>query len=102
MKGLKRSHGWMLLGLLALTLGLLACQRPATPNKIVFRYWGDIEEAKIIDVLVKDFKVSHPNIEVMNQRVAAGGGPYDDKLSIMFAAKSAPDVFLVSSYYSDK
>lgn len=71
-------------------------------NLIRFMYWGDLKEIAIVDNLITQFKKENPGIQIENQRVAAGGPAYDEKLTTLFAGKQEPEVFLVSSYYSDK
>ena len=71
-------------------------------DKIQFMYWGDLKEIEIVNGLIAKFNQENPGIQIENQRVAAGGPQYDEKLTTLFAGKQEPDVFLVSSYYADK
>jgi multiple sugar transport system substrate-binding protein len=85
----------------ALGLALAACGT-RRDDTIRFMYWGDLKEIAIVDGLMETFKQENPGIKIENQRVAAGGPQYDEKLTTLFAGKEEPEVFLVSSFYSDK
>ncbi len=57
--------------------------------------WGDIEEAKIIQAAVNDFKKVHPGVEVKLQR--APYGEYITKVLTQFSGGMAPDVMAVNA-----
>lgn len=87
------------LSLLGLALlGLLSgCRRGAhDPNTIRFRYWGDIEEVKIVEGLLKEFEQAHPGIHIVPERKSADGN-YTDILLQEFVAGVAPDVIFTST-----
>jgi ABC-type glycerol-3-phosphate transport system substrate-binding protein len=86
-------------GLFALATG--GCKKN-DEDTIRFMYWGDLKEIQIIDELMARFKRENPGVKIENQRVAAGGPQYDEKLTTLFAGKQEPEVFLVSSYYASK
>ena len=66
-------------------------------NGIVLRCigWGGIEEAKIIQEAVDEFKKAHPGVEVVLQ--SAPYGEYITKLLTQFSAGLAPDVMAVNA-----
>lgn len=57
--------------------------------------WGGVEEAKIVQAAVDDFKKAHPGVEVQLQR--APYGEYIPKLLTEFAAGLAPDVIAINA-----
>ena len=92
---MRQSRGWM--AALVLAAGLAAgCKRGADPNTIRFRYWGDTEEVKIIESLLKDFEAANPGVHVKPERKNADS-TYGDVLLQEFAANTAPDVIFVST-----
>jgi ABC-type glycerol-3-phosphate transport system substrate-binding protein len=52
------------LAALTLLLALTGCRNAADPGAIRFRFWGDVEEVKIIEGLIRDFEAAHPGIKV--------------------------------------
>ena len=92
---MRQSNKWVL-GLV-LALGLVSgCKRGADPNTIRFRYWGDTEEVKIIEGLLKEFEAANPGVKVKPERKNADS-TYADVLLQEFAANTAPDVIFVST-----
>lgn len=57
--------------------------------------WGAVEESKIIQSAVDDFKAAHPGVEVVLQR--APYNEYITKLLTEFSAGLAPDVMAVNA-----
>jgi multiple sugar transport system substrate-binding protein len=90
-----------LAGILLGCLALCGCGRH-DENTVRFMYWGDLKEIEIVNQMIEAFKKENPGIKVENQRVAAGGPQYDEKLTTLFAGRQEPEVFLVSSYYASK
>ncbi len=82
---------WLLGAVLA-----AGCKHGADPNTIRFRYWGDTEEVKIIEGLLKDFQAANPGVTVKPERKNADS-TYADVLLQEFAAGTAPDVIFVST-----
>ncbi len=64
-------------------------------NTIRFRYWGDLEEIRIIEELCKEFEKAHPGVHVKPERKTPDI-TYADVLLQEFAANNAPDVIFVS------
>ena len=92
---MRQGKKWM--AALLLAAGLVAgCKRGADPNTIRFRYWGDTEEVKIIESLLKDFETANPGVHVKAERKNADS-TYGDVLLQEFAADTAPDVIFVST-----
>jgi multiple sugar transport system substrate-binding protein len=57
--------------------------------------WGAVEENKIVQAAINDFKKAHPGVEVILQR--APYGEYITKLLTDFSANQAPDVMAVNA-----
>jgi multiple sugar transport system substrate-binding protein len=79
-----------------LLAALVGCKREADPNSIRFRYWGDTEEVKIIESLLKDFEQANPGVKIRPERKNSDG-TYADVLLTEFGAGTAPDVMFVST-----
>ena len=58
-------------------------------TELTILHWGDNDEIRIVDELVKAFEAEHPDIRV--NRLHASD--YDTKLNTMFAAGDPPDLF---------
>ena len=63
--------------------------RKDTRTELTILHWGDNDEIKIVDTLVKAFEAENPDIKV--NRIHASD--YDTKLNTMFAAGDPPDLF---------
>jgi multiple sugar transport system substrate-binding protein len=88
--------------LLAFLLLALAggCRRAAAPDgRITIRYmaWGNPAQLQVERQIVEEFEKRHPNIHVHLFMVP--GSSYLDKLQLMLASRTAPDVFRVDQYY---
>jgi multiple sugar transport system substrate-binding protein len=79
-----------------LTQASLGCHKAADPNTVRFRFWGDLEEVKIIDGLIHDFETANPGIHVKAER-KPDPATYADNLMTEFASGSAPDVIFVDT-----
>jgi multiple sugar transport system substrate-binding protein len=77
-------------------MGSNGCKRGTDPNTIRFRYWGDTEEVKILESLLKDFEQANPGVKIRPERKNADG-TYADVLLTEFGAGTAPDVVFVST-----
>jgi multiple sugar transport system substrate-binding protein len=94
---MRQSKKWLAAACLILGLGLAAgCKKGADANTIRFRYWGDTEEVKIIEGLLKEFEAANPGVKVRPERKNADSS-YADVLLQEFAANTAPDVIFVST-----
>ncbi|MES2200808.1 MAG: sugar ABC transporter substrate-binding protein [candidate division FCPU426 bacterium] len=86
----------LVLAILLANVMLAGCvKHKQDPNTIRFRYWGDLEEIRILEQLCKDFEAAHPGVHVKPERKESGPA-YSDILLQEFAAKRAPDVMFVS------
>ena len=86
------------LTVLALLLGLAlsGCHSAPDAHSIRFRFWGDVEEVKIIEGLIHDFEAAHPGLHVKAER-KPDAGTYADNLMTEFASHTAPDVIFTDT-----
>lgn len=82
--------------ILAVTGLALAGCKGQDANTIRFRFWGDTEEVRIIEAMVKEFEAANPGIKVRPERKEASA-VYADVLLQEFAADRAPDVIFAST-----
>lgn len=92
-----RTTAALLFGLLALA----SCQRQADPNVLRLRYWGDSEEIRIMQGLLKDFEAAHPGVHIKAERKHADAS-YLDTLMKEFAGGTAPDVIFTATDQFDR
>jgi multiple sugar transport system substrate-binding protein len=86
--------------ILALVLGLAVmfsagCKSKGGPVTLRCLGWGDIEEGKVLQQAVDEFRKIHPNVEVRLER--APFGEYITKILTQFSAGNAPDVMAVNA-----
>lgn len=89
-------HGMKALAMVAVLASIVGCTKKVDPNSIRFRYWGDTEEVKIIESMLKEFQQENPGVTIRPERKNADG-TYADVLLQEFAADTAPDVIFVST-----
>jgi multiple sugar transport system substrate-binding protein len=89
-------QGIKALAWVAIVAVIAGCGKQADPNSIRFRYWGDTEEVKIIEGMLKEFEQANPGVKIRPERKNADG-TYADVLLQEFAANTAPDVIFVST-----
>ncbi|MHA6480855.1 ABC transporter substrate-binding protein [Paenibacillus sp. strain BS8-2] len=70
--------------------GATETEKPKKQVKLQFSIWGNDAHKAMYEELVKAFQVEHPNVEV--EIVTIPFADYQQKLSIMLASKTAPDV----------
>jgi multiple sugar transport system substrate-binding protein len=58
--------------------------------KLQFSMWGNDEQKKMYEGLIDEFKTTHPGIDVEIMTIPFAD--YQQKLSIMLASKTAPDI----------
>lgn len=82
--------------LLSLALGC-ACS-PEKDNRIQLRYmaWGNVQQLAIEQKIVDEFNKRNPDINVRLFKVP--GTSYRNKMVVMFASRTAPDVVRVDHY----
>ena len=87
--------GWaLILGGLA-CLGSWGCAHQPKGVVLTCIGWGAVEENKILQAAVDDFKKAHPGVEVQLQR--APYNEYITKLLTQFSGGLAPDVMAVNA-----
>lgn len=58
--------------------------------KLTFSIWGNDTHKAMYETLIENYRKDHPNVSV--EIMTIPGGDYQQKLSIMMASKTAPDV----------
>lgn len=79
-----------------LAVGVAGCKPAQDAQTIRFRYWGDTDEVKIIEGLLKDFEAANPGVKIHPERKNSDS-TYADVLLTEFASNTAPDVIFVST-----
>jgi multiple sugar transport system substrate-binding protein len=96
-------HGWGLLALLlaVAVLCLPGCARSEAGDagRVTIRYmaWGNPEQLAVERQIAAEFEKRHPGIHVHLFMVP--GSAYSDKLQLMLASRTAPDVVRADHYY---
>lgn len=88
---------WFTFFVLAALLVSMVCFTPIqAADKIELRYytWDDATGIQFINQVVKNFTAKHPNISVKVE--SASYGDYWQKLQIMIASQTAPDIFQIN------
>ncbi len=91
---------WALRGLLF--VGLSGCTRAPEEdaNRILFSFWGTVQQEKAEQELIRAFEEAHPEIKV--DTLVIGGARYAEKIQAMFVGDVAPDVVMVNfTNYND-
>jgi len=83
----------LFLGLLL--FGPLGCLKNSGKVTLSCIGWGGVEENKIVQSAIDDFKKAHPDVEVVLQR--APYGDYITKILTDFSANQAPDVMAINA-----
>jgi len=85
------------LGGAALLAGAAGCAGPSD-GRTVLRYmaWGNPEQLQVDEHLAREFEKRNPKVRVHVYRVP--GSSYADKLQLMLASRTAPDVMRVDHY----
>jgi len=84
--------------LLSLAL-LLALASPAAAKvQLTYYHRSNITEAEWAKAVIERFNAAHPHIEVISLPSGTGGGPeYAEKLAVLRASGTAPDIFFGST-----
>jgi len=69
-------------------------QSASSENKIVFSLWGSVDQMKVDQQIIDEFKQSHTNVEFQIIHIPSQTR-YNDKLLTMLAGGTAPDVMFV-------
>ncbi len=95
MRGGRRWGSVALVGGLALLISTVA---QAEKVRIVYYHRSNTTEAEWAKAVIARFQELHPDIEVQSLPSGTGGGPdYAEKLAVLRASGSAPDVFFGST-----
>ncbi|MEX2381326.1 MAG: sugar ABC transporter substrate-binding protein [Opitutales bacterium] len=81
---------------------LAGCTRPpeVDANRILFSFWGSVQQQKAEEEIIRAFEEAHPDIQV--EMMVIGGPRYAEKIQAMFVGNVAPDVVMVNfNYYDD-
>ena len=82
-----------------LALAVCGCSQAPKDDRITLRYmaWGNPEQLQVEREIADEFEKRHPHIRVHLFMVP--GNAYQDKLQLMLASRTAPDVLRVDHYY---
>ena len=82
-----------------LVSGCLPSLRPEKPGQVTLNYmaWGNFEQLAVEQQICDAFEKAHPDVRVHLFMVP--GSAYTDKLQLMLASRTAPDVMRVDHYY---
>lgn len=85
--------------LLAIALAGAGCRSAARDGRTTIRYmaWGNPEQLQVERQLIAEFEKRYPQYRVHLFMVP--GGAYQDKVQLMLASRTAPDVLRVDHYY---
>ena len=84
---------FFLFAVVAAALSIQGC-RNRKHATLRLRYWGDLEEIRIVEGICRDFEKTHPGVHIAAERKDFAG--YADLLLQEFAADVAPDVIFLS------
>lgn len=84
-----------LLILILLPFILCACTRNNI-EEISFSSWGSITETEILTRLISDYEQKNPNIKIRFMHIPQN---YFQKLHLLFASSTAPDVIFINNLY---
>lgn len=85
-----------LLLLLLSSILLCGCTAKTDVTTVSFASWGSITEVEIINKIISDFEKENPEIRIQFMHVPQN---YFQKLHLLFASNSAPDVLFVNNLY---
>ncbi len=75
---------------------LSGCRLKNQAKEISFSSWGSVTEVKIIKELISDFEKENPDIKINFIHIPQN---YFQKLHLLFASNTAPDVVFVNNLY---
>lgn len=90
----------LIAGAAALLFFFASCTRPAEEdaNRILFSFWGSVQQQKAEEEIIRAFRKAHPEIQVDTMVI---GSRYPDKIQAMFVGNAAPDVVMVNFFQYD-
>lgn len=84
-----------LIALLSLFV-LCGCSNKYQQNILTFTSWGSITEVKILKQLISNFEKENPSVKINFIHIPQN---YFQKLHLLFASNSAPDVLFINNLY---
>lgn len=85
----------ILVGLISICL-LTGCSPKDFAEEIVFYSWGSVSEVKIIQNIISEFEKENSDIKIKFLHTPQN---YFQKLHLLFASKTAPDVIFINNLY---
>ena len=70
-----------------------------TRDVIQFASWGSKSEVEIIKPILKDFEKENPSIKIDFMHIPQN---YFQKIHLLFASNTAPDVIFINNHYFHK
>lgn len=75
---------------------LSGCSLKQTQEEISFASWGSVTEVRVLKQIINDFESENPDIKVKFMHTPQN---YFQKLHLLFASNSAPDVIFINNLY---
>ena len=75
---------------------ITACTNQQSKEELSFSSWGSITEVQVIHKVISDFEKQNPEIQVKFMHIPQN---YFQKLHLLFAASTPPDVIFINSLY---
>lgn len=75
---------------------LSGCSPKSTQEEIAFASWGSVTEVGVLKQIINDFESENPDIKIKFMHTPQN---YFQKLHLLFASKSAPDVIFINNLY---
>jgi ABC-type glycerol-3-phosphate transport system substrate-binding protein len=92
----RRVAGFLTCGAVVLTLLLSGCGSTSTPS-ITFMYWSNLPSSETAyNTALARFHTTYPQLSVTNSPLP-NGPTYYEKLLVLYAAQSAPDVIFITN-----
>jgi len=85
-----------LISLLFVVIFLSACAKNEQKEEIVFSSWGSVTEVQVLNHVIENFEQKNPNIKINFIHIPQN---YFQKLHLLFAASTPPDVIFINSLY---
>lgn len=75
---------------------LSGCTVKQTPEKVAFASWGSMTEVGMLKQIINNFELENPDIKIKFMHTPQN---YFQKLHLLFASNSAPDVIFINNLY---
>ena len=82
--------------ILILSFFISGCSKKTSQEILTFTSWGSITEVKVLNKIIKDFEQENPNIKINFIHTPEN---YFQKLHLLFASNTAPDVIFINNLY---